>query len=337
VKKSGGNIYADEALELERRRFRAVQKVVDGATQTSVAKEFGVALSAVNQWMSMYREHGWDGLKARPRPGRPIIFTEEHSRKLFEIIEKSPYTWGYESDLWTVQMARDVLHVETGVHFSTTRILSGLHELGFSFQKPQLKALEKKTEKVEQWLSERYPQIENEANAVGAAIYFEDESGISLNTFTGRTWARKGTTPVVYRSGQRTKRTMAAAMSTDGRLYFETYSGGTSGERYKSFLEHLNGVDNRLLIVIHDGLPSHRSKIVTDYVASTNGKMKLFQLPGYSPELNPGEWIWDNLKKRLGKRAHLSLEDLTEHGTQIMNEIKNNPSLIQDFYNHVYA
>ena len=51
MKKSDGNIYADEAQELERRRFRAVQKVVDGATQTSVAKEFNVALSAVNQWM----------------------------------------------------------------------------------------------------------------------------------------------------------------------------------------------------------------------------------------------------------------------------------------------
>ena len=295
MKKSDAKTYSDETRELERRRFRAVQQVVDGATQTSVAKEFGVAMSAVNQWMSMYREHGWDGLKARPHHGRPILFTDEHGRKLFEIVEKSPYAWEYESDLWTVQMARDVLHVQTGVRFSTTRVLSALHELGFTFQKPQLKALEKKTETVEQWLSERYPQIEKEANAVGAVIYFEDESGISLNTFTGRTWALKGTTPVVYRSGQRTKRTMAAAMSTDGRLYFETYSGGTSGERYKSFLEHLNGADNQPLIVIHDGLPSHRSKIVTEYVNSTDGKMKLFQLPGYSPELNPGEGIWENL------------------------------------------
>ena len=168
-------------------------------------------------------------------------------------------------------------------------------------------------------------------------VYFEDESGISLNVFSGRTWAPRGITPIVYRSGQRTKRTMAAAMSLDGQMYFETYSGGTTGEQYKIFLEHLNDVDERMKFVIHDGLPSHRSKIVTEYVKSTNGKLKLFQLPGYSPELNPSEWIWDSLKKQLGKRAHRSLEDLTEHGAQIMANIKNDPSLIRSFYNHIYA
>jgi len=103
-----------------------------------------------------------------------------------------------------------------------------------------------------------------EANAVGAMVYFEDESGIALNVFSGRTWAPKGSTPIIYRSGQRTRRTMAAAMSLDGQLYFETYSGGTTGERYKTFLEHLNDVDDRIKFVIHDGLPSHRARIVTE-------------------------------------------------------------------------
>jgi len=141
----------------------------------------------------------------------------------------------------------------------------------------------------------------------------------------------------VYRSGQRTKRTMAAAISSDGEMYFETYPGGTNGERYREFLEHLNGVDDRVKIVIHDGLPSHRAKLVTEFVKTTNGKLKLYQLPGYSPELNPGEWVWDNMKKQLGKRAHRSLEDLEQHGTKIMNDIKSNPLLLRSFYNHIYA
>ena len=195
----------------------------------------------------------------------------------------------------------------------------------------------KKKDKVEAWIDEIFPGIVEEAKALGAVIYFEDESGISLNIFSGRTWARRGSTPIVYRSGQRTKRTMAAAISSDGEMYFEIYPGGTNGERYKEFLEHLNNVDDRVKFVIHDGLPSHRAKLVTEYVQTTNGKLKLFQLPGYSPELNPSEWVWDNMKKRLGKRAHRNMEDLEEHGSQIMNDIKNDPSLIQSFYNHIYA
>lgn len=186
-------------------------------------------------------------------------------------------------------------------------------------------------------MKETFPAIVAEANSVGAKIYFEDESGISLNIFSGRTWAQRGQTPVVYRSGQRTKRTMAAVISAEGEMYFETYPGGTTAERYRSFLENLNEVDESIKLVIHDGLPSHRAKLVKEYVDSTDGKLKLFQLPGYSPELNPDEWVWDNLKKRLGRRAHKSLEDLTEHATKIMNEIEADPQLIVGFYNHVYS
>jgi transposase len=186
-------------------------------------------------------------------------------------------------------------------------------------------------------MNEIFPAIVEEAMAVGAKIYFEDESGISLNIFSGRTWSPKGQTPAVYRSGQRTKRTMAAAITPEGQMYFETYAGGTTAERYKSFLENLNDFDKSIKFVIHDGLPSHKAKLVKEYVESTNGKLKLFQLPGYSPELNPEEWVWDNLKKRLGKRAHKSIEDLCEHATEIMNKIGADSELLAGFYNHVYA
>jgi len=186
-------------------------------------------------------------------------------------------------------------------------------------------------------MNETFPEIVEEAASVGAKIYFEDESGISLNIFSGRTWSPKGQTPVVYRSGQRSKRTMAAVISSEGEMYFETYPGGTTAERYRSFLENLNELDESTKFIIHDGLPSHRAKLVKEYMESTDGKLKLFQLPGYSPELNPDEWVWDNLKKRLGRRAHKSLEDLTEHATKIMHEIEENPQMIASFYDHVYA
>ena len=133
--------------DLERRRIRAVQMVLDGAKQKEVAKQFKVTTGAVCQWMMAYREKGWEGLEPIPRRGGPIIFTDEHKEKLKEIISRSPYSWGYETDLWTVQMARDVLHERGGRRFSITRVLSALHELGFSFQKPQVRALEKKTKR----------------------------------------------------------------------------------------------------------------------------------------------------------------------------------------------
>ena len=134
-------------LDWERRRIRVVQKIIDGSKQADVAREFHVTEGAVSQWYSKYLKDGWAGIYHKPKPGRPILFTQEHSEKLYEIISKSPFAWGYETDLWTVAMARDVLHEQTKRYFSKTRVLSELHTLGFSFQKPQVRALEKKTKK----------------------------------------------------------------------------------------------------------------------------------------------------------------------------------------------
>jgi len=134
-----------DVSELERRRIRAVQKVLDGAKQNEVAEEFQVTEGAVSHWMSQYKARGWDGIKAIPKPGRPVRFTKHYRRALYEIISKHPHSWGYETDLWSVRMARDVLYEQTGEYFSKTRILSALHELGLSFQKPEIRALEKKT------------------------------------------------------------------------------------------------------------------------------------------------------------------------------------------------
>ena len=139
--------YKEKMADLERRRIRGAQKILDGVKPIEVAREFEVSSGAVSHWMEKHREKGWDGLKAKPKPGRPIIFKDEHREKLYEIISRSPYSWGYESDLWTVVMARDVLFGQSGTYFSKTRVLSALHELGFSFQKPQVRALEKKTTK----------------------------------------------------------------------------------------------------------------------------------------------------------------------------------------------
>lgn len=182
-----------------------------------------------------------------------------------------------------------------------------------------------------------YPKILKEAKDLRAKIYFEDESGISLNIFSGKTWALKGKSPVVYRSGQRTKRTIASAVTPDGDMYFESFEGGLTADRYISFLDHLCKKDRYKKIIIHDGLPTHRSLKVKEYIKSTKGKLKLYQLPGYSPDLNPDELVWNNLKRKIGKRAHKNLDDLMDHATSVMLEIQKDTKLIQNFYKYVYV
>lgn len=80
-------------------------------------------------------------------------------------------------------------------------------------------------------------------------------------------------------------------------MYFETFEGVTTAERYKSFLEHLNNVEQGIKFVIHNGSLPHKSILVKEYVELTKLKPRIFQLAGQCPELNLGEWVCEKLKK----------------------------------------
>ena len=138
----------------------------------------------------------------------------------------------------------------------------------------------------------------------------------------------------MYRSGQRVKKTLASAISTDGKLYFQTLPGSMTGPRYKEFLKSLKRTSRKPKFIIHDGLSAHRAKVVTEYVESTNGKLRIFQLPGYSPELNPDELVWNSLKKELGKRAHRNIEDLTENAESHLENLKKKKSVLRKYVTH---
>jgi len=168
-------------------------------------------------------------------------------------------------------------------------------------------------------------------------IYFEDESSISLNVFTGKTWAPRGKTPVIHRSGQRVKRTLASAVSTEGELYFQALEGSMTGPRYVQFLAALSATSENPIFVIHDGLPAHRAKVVTEHIEASEGKLRLFQLPGYSPELNPDELVWMNLKRELGKRAHKNIDEMSQRADRYLRKLRRNKSTLKGFVTHTYG
>jgi hypothetical protein len=86
-------------------------------------------------------------------------------------------------------------------------------------------------------------------------------------------------------------RNMISAISAKGSLRFMVVEGGMNGERFIEFLKRLIHNAQRPTFLVVDGHPSHRAEIVTRFVESTEGRLRLFFLPGYSPELNPDEFV----------------------------------------------
>ena len=109
---------------------------------------------------------------------------------------------------------------------------------------------------------------------------------------------------MVKATGARHSLNMISAVTAQGLLRFSTYTGSLTGARFIEFCKKLLHDTTGPVYLIVDGHPTHRSKLVKQFVASTDGQLKLFVLPAYSPQLNPDEWVWKNVKHdRVGRTS----------------------------------
>jgi hypothetical protein len=147
-----------------------------------------------------------------------------------------------------------------------------------------------------------------------AWIFFEDESGVSQLPSVRRTWAPRGETPVLVHAFTWKSLSVCAALGFrwDGRrcrLYFQTRPGSYNTESLILFLcdfrRHLRG---QKAVLIWDGLPSHKSRLMGEYLRTQRRWLRVERLPGYAPELNPLETLWGNVKGQ--EMANVCAEDL---------------------------
>ncbi len=75
------------------------------------------------------------------------------------------------------------------------------------------------------------------------------------------------------------------------------YDGSIKAERVVDFQRHLTRHLPGNLLIIWDGLPAHRSRLVKSFLAELDGRIWLEKLPAYAPELNPAEYVWGYWKK----------------------------------------
>ena len=179
---------------------------------------------------------------------------------------------------------------------------------------------------------------------MGAWLCFEDEAGQGLKPPKGRTWGRRGHTPVVRVTGAGTKRVSLAALvctrpGRRPRLIYRTvaYRGGRRDER-KGFTEAdyarlLDAAHQQLggpIVLVWDNLNTHRSAAMTRLIAARPW-LTVFQLPPYAPELNPVEGVWAHLKRSLANLAKRRLDQLLGLIKMRLKRMQYRPSLIEGY------
>jgi len=316
----------------------AVARVREGERPSAVIASYGFHRCVIYRWLKVSRGRG-RGLRAlasTPCTGRPRTLTPAEERQVFRWVNgKNPMQYGFDFGLWTRKIVQTLLEQKFGVHLSLASVGTLLARLDLTVQKPLQRAYQRDPEAIERWQRETWPALARHTKREGAEIYFWDESGFRADQVQGRTWGRKGHTPVVLVPGQRQGISAASAVNAKGAFWFATYQGGLNGELFVTLLQQLMRRRRKPLHLVLDGWPAHKSKMVKDYVASTQGKLTLHFLPGYAPELNPDELVWSHAKRTGHARRPLQAGEKFEPRIRAqLTAIGRNPALIRAFFKH---
>jgi len=320
---------------LEALRIRAVRSVQDGARPEDVARTLRVTPRAMYRWLALYRRGGWHALKAKPLAGRPPKLDGSMLRWLYRTVtQKNPLQLKFQFALWTREMVAELIERKSGVRLARNSVGRLLAQLGITPQKPLYRAIERDETLVRQWLKTAYPKIRKMAKAQAADIYFGDAAHIRSDHHAGRSWGKRGETPVIATTGARHAMSLLSAITSKGRMRFMVKAtGGVNAAVFIEFLKRLLVGATRPIFLIVDRGPAHRAKKTQAFVESLGGRLRLFFLPPYSPDRNPDELVWKHLKAdTVGRMLVTGKADFKSKVVSAMRRLQRNPAKICSFF-----
>jgi transposase len=321
----------DKLTELRRRAVTAIQ---NGESPEDVARVMGVNRVTVYGWMALYRGGGWDNLDAKKRGGRKPKLDAKALRWIYQIVTLgNPNQMKMPFVLWSAKLLAVVIEKKFGIKFSKASVCRLLHQMGLSPQRPLWRAYQRDPQAVERWLKEEYPAIRAAARKAKGEVWFADEAGVRSDAHSGTTWAPKGETPIVSTTGARFGLNVISAVNRRGALRFMCVDGKVNADVFIEFLRRLVEGAGHSVFLIVDGHPTHKAVKTRQFVESLKGKLRLFFLPGYSPDLNPDELVWNNLKSQgTGKRMITGPDQLKKLVVGHLRSMQRNADLIRSFY-----
>ena len=304
-------------------------------TQERASIVFGLSLSAVKQIWRKYKEGGLRAIKEKKRGvqgGKKITGIQSAEvRRLIK--EKMPDQLKLSFGLWTREAVQQLILEKYGIELSRWQVGRYLKAWGYTPQKPISKAFEQDPKRVQQWLDKEYPTIKKKAKKENAVIYFEDEVGMRSDHQAGKSYAPKGKTPVIKKTGQRFSLNMVSAISNKGHVEFMILDGTFNGAVFIEFLTHLIKYKAYKIFLVVDGHSAHKTKLANAWLEEHKDRIELFFLPPYSPELNPQEYVNQDLKTNvIGKKRPINKDQMKNNVEEFMTKRKNNKRQVKKYF-----
>lgn len=289
---------SDEALQVL--RLRALRGIELGYTELELAELLGVCHETICRWWTAYRSDGLDALPGG-RTGRPVgtgrLLSDEQAARIRACIDfHSPAELGIPHALWTRRAVGELIRQEFGIDAALRTVGLYLRRWGYTSKKPTRQARRQDPDAVEEWLLGTYPAIEAQARRENADILWADEVGVRADHHPGRSYARAGERAVMEVPPPHIGVNQISAISSEGAVRFMTYRGTLDAAVFLTFLGRLVDGATRKVLLIVDQLRAHKTPEVEAWVAARRDQIEVFYLPTYSPELNPVEYLNNDLK-----------------------------------------
>jgi transposase len=328
---------SDEALQVL--RLRALRGIELGFSEVDLANLLGVCHETISRWWTAYCAAGLDSLPGG-RTGRPLgsgrFLSDQQAERIQELIDNhSPGQLGIAQALWTRRAVRDLIRKECNIEVAERTVGQYLRRWGYTSKKPARHSRQQKPDEVERWLEETYPAIEDQAAEEDAEILWTDEVGVAADHHPGCGYAREGQRATLEVPRPHIRVNQITAISNEGTVRFMTYKGSLDAAVFLVFLSKLIEGATRKILLIADRLQAHKTPEVVAWVEAHKDQIEVFYLPAYSPEMNPVEYLNNNMKGEVNKAG---LPD--DRGTlqarilAFMNNLASVPAHVISFFLH---
>jgi transposase len=146
-----------------------------------IARRIGCPARSLLRWRNALRSDGADALKAKPGPGRPPKLTEKQKAKLVKVLAQGAMAHGNRTELWTTQRIATVIDRRLGVRYHRNHVSILLHQLGWSHQKPERRAVERNEAAIAEWKSTVWPVVKKRRRKAGGPHRLYRQIGVPLD------------------------------------------------------------------------------------------------------------------------------------------------------------
>lgn len=315
--------------------IEVIEKQAGGqAGVEKVSQKWQVSAAVIYEWLHELMRDGLGSLKYQRKGGRRPKMDASQRKQLSQLIDDGPQSAGFAEGCWSSLLVQELILRKWGLVYNRNYVCELLKQLGYTFQKAKFVSDHHDEQHRAEWKARVWPSILKQARRRSAMILFGDEASFPQWGTLSYTWSKRGQQPQVKTSGKRKAYKVFGLIDYfSGRFFHHSITGKFNASSYQDFLGEVMSKTAKPLFLVQDGARYHTSKDMQVFFKLHAKRITLCQLPSYSPDFNPIEYLWRKVKAKSTHNKYLAtFEDLMASVDTALAHFSQNRKLVKHLF-----